>query len=226
MEAIVLIIGCALAGWTMQRAAAMHHMELEEAEQWQRGSNRIGMLFIAFVLLGALFVFAGCGSFWQAQGDASRTSAQARLRSAEAERQNAQAAIIDAEARGALAESQAAALTTTINANADLTRSAISLADNGEYVILFAVIALAGLALAAFGIWSGARRPVAIPTHQPPVMLPALKPGITIESIAGPVRLEQADGETRYHFMIRVRDLAQAIQAAEDQRLLGPGDRS
>lgn len=180
---------------------------------------------LIMLLALAALLLAGCGDFWAAQGDASRTAAQARLRSAEAERQNAQAAIIDAEARGALAESQAAALMTTIDANVDLARQAISLADNGEYVVLFALVALAGLALAAFGVWSSARRPVVIPAHQPPSTLPALKPGITIESIAGPVRLEQADGETRYHFMLRVREIATAIQAAEDQRLLGSGER-
>jgi len=180
---------------------------------------------IILLAIAAPLLLAGCSDFWQAQGDASRQNANAALRRAEAERQNAQAAIIDAQARGALAESQAAALTTTIDANVDLARQAISLADNGEYVVLFALVALAGLGLAAFGIWSGARRPVVIPAHQPPSTLPALKPGITIESIAGPVRLEQADGETRYHFMLRVREIATAIQAAEDQRLLGSGER-
>ena len=84
--------------------------------------------FTGFVMIAAVLLLAGCGSFWEAQGDASRANAQAALRRADAERQNAEAAIIDAQARGSLAESQAQALTTTIDANADLTRQAVALA--------------------------------------------------------------------------------------------------
>ena len=218
MEAIVLIIGCALAGWTMQRAAAMHHMELEEAEQWQRGSNKIGILFIAFVLLGALFVFAGCGSFWESQGEASRTSAEAQLRRAEAARQSAQAQIIDAEARGALAQSQAEALTTTIDANVDLTRQAISLADNGEYVLVLALVAMGALALAAVVVILHARRPAAAQQDAPLVV----ERGLVIETPYGPVQMLQAPGETRREFVTRVQLLA-AVSAA--QMLPAPKDR-
>lgn len=210
MEAVVLIIGCALAGWTMQRAAAMHHMELEEAEEWQRGSNRIGVLFIAFVLLGALFVFAGCGSFWQAQGEASQTQAEAALRRAEAARQSAQAQIIDAESRGALAESQARALTTAMDANSDLTRQAVSLADNGEYVVVLGAVALAALALALVVVMTHSRRPAAAQQDAPMVV----ERGLVIETPYGPVQMLQAPGESRREFVARVQILA-AVSAAQ-----------
>ena len=179
-------------------------------------------LTIILLALAALLL-AGCGDYWQDQGQASRTAAEARRIQAEAERQSAQAQIIDAEARGALAESQAHALTTTINANADLTRQAISLADQGEYVWLFAGIAALGLAIGALGVYLAGRRPVVMLPSTPPAPAPppALKPGIVIESIAGPVRVEQQPGESRYHFMIRVRQVAAAIEAAEQQYLLG-----
>lgn len=171
----------------------------------------------------AALLLAGCGDFWADQGQASRTSAEARRIQAEAERQSAQAQIIDAQARGNLAESQAHALTTTINANADLTRQAVALADNSEYIWLFAGIAVVGLGIGAMGIWQAGRRPVmVVPAAEPRVQVttPALKPGITIESIAGPVRIEQQEGETRYHYMLRVRQMAEAIQAAEERMLL------
>lgn len=178
---------------------------------------RILVLFMAAVLL------AGCGSFWEAQGDASRANAQAALRRADAERQNAQAAIIDAEARGSLAESQAHALRTTINANADLTRQAVRLADHSEYVWLFAVLSFAVLVFAGWSIWTMARRPAAAPAAPPRFDVPQIERGITIETVAGPVRLVQAPDETRYHFMVRVRALADAVSMAEAEgRLLGP----
>jgi hypothetical protein len=176
----------------------------------------------------AALLLAGCGDYWADQGQASRTAAEARRLQAEAQRQSAQAQIIDAQARGSLAESQAKALTTTINANADLTRQAISLADNSEYIWLFAGIAVFGLAIGGLGVYLAGRRQVMVvpSAPEPPVVMrPALKPGITIESIAGPVRIEQQDGETRYHYMLRVRQVAEAIQAAEDRWLLdGPSE--
>jgi len=114
---------------------------------------------IAITILAAAVLLAGCGSFWEDQGAASRTSAEARLRQAEAERQNAQAAIIDAEARGALAQSQARALTTAMDANASLTRQAVALADRGEYVWLGAGLAVLGLVIGGLGVGLAARRP-------------------------------------------------------------------
>jgi hypothetical protein len=182
------------------------------------------------VIMAGLLLLTGCGSYWEDQGTASRTSAEARLRQAEAARQNAQAAIIDAEARGALAESQADALRTAISANADLTRQAVDMADNSEYVWVFAALAFGVLGFAGWSIWTITRRPAATPAAtsapEPPALRPALRPGITIESIAGPVRIEQEEGETRYHFMLRVRQVAEAIQAAEDRMLLeGPDKR-
>lgn len=178
------------------------------------------MKALVVVLLAALLL-SGCGSFWEAEGEANRTRAQAALRQAEAERQNAQAAIIDAEARGALAQSQARALTTAMDANADLTRQAVSLADNGEYVLVLALVALAALGLALVVVVMHGRRPAAAERDvRQPAVLPALKPGITIESIAGPLRIEQQPGETRYHFMVRVRKVAEAIEAAEERMLL------
>lgn len=184
------------------------------------------MVRILVVFMAALLVLTGCGSFWEDQGTASKTAAQARLSQAEAARQNAQAAIIDAEGRGALAESQARALTRTIDANADLTRQAIGLADNGEYVWLFAGLAFGVLAFAGWTIWTMARRPAAAPAAPPRIeVLPQLERGITIQTVAGPIRLVQAPEETRYHFVMRVRAVAERLEAGEgEMRLLGPGD--
>lgn len=173
---------------------------------------------IAVILAG--LVLAGCGSFWEAQGEASRTSAQARLRQAEAERQNAQAAIIDAEAHGALAQSQADALRTTINANASLTRQAVALADRSEYVWIFVGLAFAVLAFAGWTIWMMARRPAAEPPARRSMLL---ERGITIETAAGPVRLVQEPGESHEMYVLRVATLAAAVGAAEcEARLLPP----
>lgn len=185
------------------------------------------MVRILIVIMAGLVLLSGCGSFWEDQGEASRTQAQAALRRAEAERQNAQAAIIDAEARGALAESQAAALSTTIDANADLMRQAVSLADNGEYVWIIAGLSLGMLVFAGWVIWTMARRPAAAPAPPPPQIVPQIVPqigrGVTIETVAGTIRLVQEPEETRYHFMLRVRSLAEAMSEAEREgRLLGP----
>lgn len=168
---------------------------------------------IAVILAG--LVLAGCGSFWEAQGDASRTSAEARLRQAEAERQNAQAAIIDAEARGAMAESQAQALTTAMDANVDITRQAISLADNGEYVWLFAALAFGVLAFAGWTIWAMARRPA---SQAAP---PAPRQVAIIEAAGERLRLEQGEQETPAAFVFRVEQIA--ARAAERERKLLTG---
>ncbi|HSN77866.1 MAG TPA: hypothetical protein VL334_22550 [Anaerolineae bacterium] len=179
---------------------------------------RKSVLIVAMV---AGLLLAGCGSFWEDQGAASRTSAEARLRQAEAARQEAAAAVIDAEGRGALAESQAHALRTTIDANADLTRQAVAMADSSEYVWLFAGLAFAVLGFAGWTIWTMARRPAAAPALPPDV--PQIGRGVTIETTAGQLRLVQKPEETRYHFMVRVRSLAEAISEAEREgRLLGP----
>lgn len=169
---------------------------------------------LLIVVLAAL-ALSGCGSFWESQGEASRTQAQAALRRAEAERQSAQAQIIDAEARGALAESQAHALTTTINANADLTRQAISLADNGEYVVVLGAVALAAVALALVVVVMHGRRPAA------PAAPEIVQRGLVIETPFGPVQAIQAPGESRREFVARVQMLA-AVSAA--QMLAAPKD--
>ena len=166
------------------------------------------MVKIAAVAMIAVMVLAGCGSFWQDQGTASRTQAEARLRQAEAARQNAQAAIIDAESRGALAESQAHALRTTIDANADLTRQAVSMADNSEYVWVFASIALAVLVFAGLVVGLVMRRPT------------ASRQVATIETMDGTtLRMIQEPAETHAAFLLRVN--AAAFAAAErEQRLI------
>lgn len=164
---------------------------------------------LLLVLLAGLLL-SGCGSFWESQGEASRTSAEAQLRRAEAARQSAQAQIIDAEARGALAESQAAALTTTIRANVDLTERAISLADNGEYVVVLGAVALAALALALVVVMTHSRRPAAAQQDAPMVV----ERGLVIETPFGPVQMLQAPGETRREFVARVQMLA-AVSAAQ-----------
>ena len=180
------------------------------------------MVKILIVIMAGLVLLSGCGSFWEDQGTASRTSAEARLRQAEAERQNAEAAIIDAQGRGALAESQAHALRTTIDANADLTRQAVSMADNSKYVWVFAGLAFAVLAFAGWTIWTMARRPAA-PASPARIDVPQIERGVTIETVAGTIRLVQEPEETRYHFMVRVRTLAEAMSEAEREgRLLGP----
>jgi len=175
---------------------------------------------IAITILAAAVLLAGCGSFWEDQGAASRTSAEARLRQAEAERQNAQAAIIDAEARGALAQSQARALTTAMDANADLTRQAVALADRGEVLWLGAGLAVLGLVIGGLGLVLAARRPVVmVPTAPESATRQLARPqrGIIIESeFGGRLLVEPAEGEPRSYYMQRVRQVAAAIQAAED----------
>ena len=178
---------------------------------------------VIIILAAVVLLLAGCGSFWEDQGAASRTAAEARLRQAEAQRQNAQAAIIDAEARGALANSQARALTTAMDANASLTRQAVALADRGEYVWLGAGLAVLGLAIGGLGLVLAARRPVVIvPAQQasPAQQLSRPQRGIIIESeVGGRVLVEPEPGETRYYYMQRVRQIAAAIKAAEDVEL-------
>jgi len=178
---------------------------------------------IAITILAAAVLLAGCGSFWEDQGAASRTAAEARLRQAEAQRQNAQAAIIDAEARGALADSQARALTTAMDANADLTRQAVALADRSEILWLGAGLAVLGLVIGGLGLLLAARRPVVVvPTAPAPParQLSQPRPGIIIESdVGGRLLVEPEEGETRYYYMQRVRQIAAAIKAAEDVEL-------
>jgi len=52
---------------------------------------------VLIVIMVGLVLLSGCGSFWEDQGTASRTSAEARLRQAEAERQNAQPQLVVTE---------------------------------------------------------------------------------------------------------------------------------
>ncbi len=178
------------------------------------------MVRTLIVIMAGLVLLSGCGSYWEDKGTASRTSADAQLRQAEAARQNAQAAIIDAEARGSLAESQAHALRTTIDANADLTRQAVSMADNSEYVWVFAGIAFAVLAFAGLTIWIMERR-AAPATAPPPVE--RRRQWLTIETSDGPVRMIQESHETPEQFTVRVALLAARLSEAETAgRLLGP----
>jgi len=112
-------------------------------------------------------------------------------------------------------------------ANADLMRQAVSLADNGEYVWIIAGLSLGMLVFAGWVIWTMARRPAAAPAPPPPQIVPQIVPqigrGVTIETVAGTIRLVQEPEETRYHFMLRVRSLAEAMSEAEREgRLLGP----
>jgi hypothetical protein len=161
---------------------------------------------LAVFMLAALLL-GGCGSFWEDQGTASRTLAEARLRSAEAARQNAQAAIIDAEARGAMAESQARALEQSVDAVVDLS-------DDGEYIALFAGLALAVLVFAGFVVWQMNRRPVAAPRYEPqqqPRQIATIK-----DDWDHPIfQIEQAPHETFEHFMFRVN-----VQAARATQVL------
>lgn len=172
-------------------------------------------LFRLVVVMVVALLVSGCGSFWEDQGAASRTAAEARLRQAEAERGNARAAIIDAEARGALAQSQARALNRAMDANVDLTRQAVAMADDGEYVMVLALVALGALGLAAAVVMVQLRRPVVERVVEPMgvSVLPARERGLTIETRTGRVRLVQEPDETRYHFMLRVREVAGALEA-------------
>lgn len=156
---------------------------------------------------------SGCGGYWDAQGDAARTSAQARLGQAEAARQSAQAAIIDAEARGALASSQAEALTTAMRANSDLAQTAISIADNSEYTWLVAGLLLLVIACMVIAVVALARRQPAV-IIQPAAMIEPPRPrAIVIETPAGAVAVEPQPGETRAAYMQRVRQIADQLNS-------------
>ena len=169
------------------------------------------------VLALLALVLSGCGPFWESQGAASEANAQAALRRAEAERQNAQAAIIDAEGRGALAESQAHALRTTIDANADLTRQAVNMADSSEYVWLFAGLGFAVLGFAGWTIWLMARRPAAAA----PAAAPAPRQIAVIEAAGERFQLEQGEQESHAAFLFRVQVLAERAAEREQKLLTG-----
>ena len=163
---------------------------------------------LLIVGLVAMVLLTGCGEFWADQGTASRTSAEARLRSAEAERQNAQAAIIEAQASGAMAESQARALEQSVSA-------VVELADDGDTVMVLAAITLAVLAFAGWAVWQMARRPVAHPQYQAP---PQLRQVATIETVEGAFQIEQAPQESTAAFLLRLQLLA--AQAAQREQAL------
>ena len=153
----------------------------------------------ATILALAVLMLSGCGSFWEDQGTAAVSNADARRAQAEAARQNAEAAIIDAQARGALAESQARALTQSVNAVVDL-------ADDGEYVGAFAAIAFAVLGFAGWAIWA---------THRHPAP-PARKKAV-IEAGGRLLQLEQGADETPAAFVWRVEQIAARMEANERQ---------
>jgi hypothetical protein len=171
---------------------------------------------ILIVIMAGLLLLTGCGSYWEDQGTAAVRNASARQAQAEAARQNAEAAIIEARAQGALAESQAQALTQSVGAVVDL-------ADDGEYVVVFAGIAFAVLAFAGWAIWAMARRPAA--AAPPPVERHQPRQWLTIETTGGPVRMIQEPHETQQEFTLRVALLAARLSEAETAgRLLGPGE--
>lgn len=171
---------------------------------------------ILLISLLALLAMAGCGSYWADQGAASRTSAEARLRQADAARQSAQAAIIDAEARGALAQSQAQALTAAMNQNSRLTRDIVDLVDNSEFVWLLGGVAVLALLVAA-AAW---RRPLA-----PPITPPRLVQVAQIETVAGRIELIQQPDESPAQFVSRLQAVAIQAAAAEQKLLLTDGGR-
>lgn len=213
---ILLLVGCLLSGLMIARGLVMKDMTGEEAEASEPGNHRLTAVWMLVVVVCGVLVLAGCGSFWEDQGTASRTSAEARLRQAEAARENARAAIIDAEARGSLADSQAYALRSSID-------SLVDLADDGEYVWLFAGLAFAIIAFAGWAIWATHRRPAVVESQQ----LPEVRrlQGITIETAAGPVRLVQEPQETPEQFTLRVALLAAAMATQERTLLEAPPRR-
>lgn len=162
------------------------------------------------IMLASLLL-TGYGSFWEDQGEAARTRAAAQAAQAEAAKQNAEAAIIDAQSRGALAASQADALHASTNALVDL-------ADDGEYVWLFAGLALAILAFAGWAIWATHRRPAATPPAE------ARRQYIMLETPVGCVRMIREPQETPEQFTIRVAMLAAAL-GTEEARMLAPPTR-
>lgn len=164
---------------------------------------------------------AGCGDYWRDQGSAARTAAQARMGQAEAARQNAQAAIIDAEARGALAESQARALTGAMDANTELARTAVSIADNSEYTYLIAVILISVIVALVVVLVALARRQQTVIIQPPHATIinnaqRSLPRAISVDTAAGSVVVEPLPGETRSEYTRRVS----LIAAQLDSRLI------
>ena len=163
------------------------------------------MIRITTILLLAVLMLSGCGSFWEDQGTAAVSNADARRAQAEAARQNAQAAIIDAEARGAMAESQADALRQSVDA-------VVNLADDGEYVWAFAAITFAVLAFAGLTIWATHRQP-AIPAPPPARKMARIEAGGRL------LQLEQGADETPAAFVWRVEQIAARMEASEQRQL-------
>jgi hypothetical protein len=157
-------------------------------------------------------LLSGCGSFWEDQGTASRLSAEARRASALAAQRDAEAAIIDAEARGAMAESQADALRQSVGAVVDL-------ADDGEYIALFAGVMLAVLAFTGFVIWATHRRPVVASHYEP---LPQSRQIATIKDDRDRImfEIEQQPHETTAQFQVRLYLLAAQAAQREEALLL------
>jgi hypothetical protein len=158
----------------------------------------------------AILLLSGCGDFWRDQGRAAVGNATARQSQARAAQQNAEAAIIDAEARGAMAESQARALEQSVGAVVDL-------ADDGEYVAVFAGIALAALVLAGVTVWAVMRRPVPVEKRADQDQLK-----IAVIEMADGVRwqLEQGPQESHAAFLLRLQLLAVDAAQREQQLLL------
>ena len=154
-------------------------------------------------LILASLLLAGCGDYWADQGAASRMSSEARLR-------NAQAAILDAEARNTMADSQADALRTSVDAVVDLAGS------GEEYVWLFAGIAFAALAFAGWAIWATHRQPTAPAPPDTPRHV------VMLETPAGPVRMIREQQETPEQFALRVAMLAAKLSADESRLLDAP----
>jgi hypothetical protein len=163
-----------------------------------------------FFLVLVMLLTAGCGDYWASEGVASRTQAEARLRQADAANANARAAIIDAEARGALAQSQAGALTQAMTINSDLTRQAVLLADKSEYVLALGAMALGAMLLALVVVVRHGGPSPATTREQPRAV-------ILLETADGRVlRLVQEPGESLAAFEAQ----AEALTAPDAMRLL------
>jgi Flp pilus assembly protein TadB len=147
------------------------------------------------VLLASLVILTGCDGFWKSQGDAAKSNAEARRIAAQAERDNAQAAIIDAQSRGTLAESQAQALTTSVDAVVQL-----STVDD-KYATIFALLlfVVVGPLVAAVGfmVYRGFR-PARVVEERPKPL------GALIDTPYGRIAVIQEPGEPVNAFYFRV----------------------
>lgn len=170
--------------------------------------KRFSMLLAAIVTLAMLS--AGCADYWSDQGQAAKTSAQARLASSEA-------SVTAAEGQAALDQAQAAALGDLAEKNTEIAQQALdaALADDSTgawvaalamaFVALGAVTVIAVAALRNAGHNGQYGRGVVIDA-------PAMR-GLTIETPAGKLLLPQEPGETRQAYLLRARNMAELLDA-------------